>query len=457
MKIERMHPGHPRVGQEHPRHITSDHALDPRPASGNRPRGRAVGPIAVSRPSAVTNSSLHGGRSGRGPSRCGPVPWRPTASTARAAPRRQRWTLATPTIMSANSRGRASFTGLARQSRSAVASRSLMRSSFSRLSHKLDSAAAYAGVRMAVLRFGVLGPLSVDQGPVPEAKNRVLLATLLCCGRAASSRSTSSPSGCGTAEPPGNPRRVVQTHVVRLRRWLGDGAEIHTRGGGYLMEARRRAARPAGVPAAARRGRLGPRPRTRTGPAAGRPGALAGAGLRRRGLRRAARARRAGPRRAAATGAGAPRRPRPATRPRPRADPRTARADSSEFPLRERYWAQLMGRRCTAAGGGPRRSTPTGPRSGACATNSASSPAPSCANSTRRSSRANRPGRPRRSPSRGTAAGRARLPGAARPTSPPSPDRRSRPSWARPGSARARWRCAGPPRSPATSPTGSST
>lgn len=88
---------------------------------------------------------------------------------------------------------------------------------------------------MAVLRFGVLGPLSVDQGPVPGAKNRALLGTLLLrAGRLVTIDQLAE--RLWDDEPPGNPRRVVQTHVVRLRRWLGDGAEIHTRGGGYLME-----------------------------------------------------------------------------------------------------------------------------------------------------------------------------------------------------------------------------
>ncbi|MFC5818538.1 AfsR/SARP family transcriptional regulator [Nonomuraea harbinensis] len=93
---------------------------------------------------------------------------------------------------------------------------------------------------MVASRFSILGSLSVttEEGirtSVPGQKNRVLLATLLLHADQCVSVDQLARRLWGDRLPR-DPRRVVQTYVVRLRRWLGDGGLIRTRDGGYVME-----------------------------------------------------------------------------------------------------------------------------------------------------------------------------------------------------------------------------
>lgn len=83
------------------------------------------------------------------------------------------------------------------------------------------------------VHFSVLGPLTIDHHPLTSGKQRILLASLLL-----------RPGQVVTVEQlierlwgddlPRDPRRVVQTLVVRLRRVPGLSEVIRTQAGGYL-------------------------------------------------------------------------------------------------------------------------------------------------------------------------------------------------------------------------------
>ncbi|MEU4572613.1 BTAD domain-containing putative transcriptional regulator [Nonomuraea sp. NPDC023979] len=86
-------------------------------------------------------------------------------------------------------------------------------------------------------RFSVLGPLTVSLGdgvwrPVPGAKNRTLLASLLLHANQVVSIDGLSRRLWGD-QPPQDERRVVQTYVARLRQWIGDETVVRTWPGGY--------------------------------------------------------------------------------------------------------------------------------------------------------------------------------------------------------------------------------
>ena len=88
------------------------------------------------------------------------------------------------------------------------------------------------------LKVGVLGPMRVvvDGRPVmvSAGRQRVLLAVLaVSAGRSVPTDRLAA--ALWQNDPPGNPRRSVQTYVTRLRALLGDRA-IRTRTGGYLLD-----------------------------------------------------------------------------------------------------------------------------------------------------------------------------------------------------------------------------
>jgi DNA-binding SARP family transcriptional activator/tetratricopeptide (TPR) repeat protein len=92
------------------------------------------------------------------------------------------------------------------------------------------------------MRFGVLGPLLVDDGEsavsVPGGRQRVLLAALLVqAGQAVGAETLVDVVWDGS--PPPGAIDTLRTHVMRLRRVLGAraGARLVTRYPGYLIEA----------------------------------------------------------------------------------------------------------------------------------------------------------------------------------------------------------------------------
>jgi DNA-binding SARP family transcriptional activator len=92
------------------------------------------------------------------------------------------------------------------------------------------------------MRFGILGPLLVDDGDalidVPPARQRVLLAGLLVhAGQAVSAETLAEVVWDGS--PPPGAVNTVRTHVMRLRRALGPraGKRLVTRYPGYLVQA----------------------------------------------------------------------------------------------------------------------------------------------------------------------------------------------------------------------------
>src|SRR5256885_2444464 len=89
------------------------------------------------------------------------------------------------------------------------------------------------------MEFRVLGPPEVvDAGsvvPIPAAKLRTLLATLLLRANQATSLSQLADQLWADVSPD-NPRRAIQTYVTRLRQLLGDdGTLIQTLDGGYQI------------------------------------------------------------------------------------------------------------------------------------------------------------------------------------------------------------------------------
>src|SRR5919107_2106815 len=94
----------------------------------------------------------------------------------------------------------------------------------------------------AEMRFGILGPLEVRNGPapvrVPGAKERALLADLLVnAGRVVpADRLVEDLWG---DDPPGNPANTLQGRVSALRRALGPAGAglVVTRPPGYVLEA----------------------------------------------------------------------------------------------------------------------------------------------------------------------------------------------------------------------------
>jgi DNA-binding SARP family transcriptional activator len=92
------------------------------------------------------------------------------------------------------------------------------------------------------MRFGILGPVLVDDGAVavavPAARQRVLLAALLVhAGQAVSADALAEVVWDGS--PPPAAAGTLRTHVMRLRRVLGPraGKRLVTRYPGYLVEA----------------------------------------------------------------------------------------------------------------------------------------------------------------------------------------------------------------------------
>ena len=93
------------------------------------------------------------------------------------------------------------------------------------------------------VRFGVLGPLLVVDAmgaawPVPAAKQRIVLATLLlAAGRAVAAADLAE--ALWDASPPPNTPAVMRTYVARLRRALGPaGARLSGRPAGWAVELR---------------------------------------------------------------------------------------------------------------------------------------------------------------------------------------------------------------------------
>lgn len=81
--------------------------------------------------------------------------------------------------------------------------------------------------------FGVLGPLLTPAGPIGATKHRILLASLLV--RAGEVVSVEELTGhLWEAEPPGQPRATIQTYIRRLRQVLG-ASLIETSARGYRV------------------------------------------------------------------------------------------------------------------------------------------------------------------------------------------------------------------------------
>src|SRR5882762_4316648 len=92
---------------------------------------------------------------------------------------------------------------------------------------------------MPPMEFRVLGPLDARRAgrsvPIPAAKLRTLLATLLLQANQPTSLTQIADHLWADAQPD-NPRRAIQTYVTRLRQLLGDdGRLIDTLPGGYLI------------------------------------------------------------------------------------------------------------------------------------------------------------------------------------------------------------------------------
>ena len=92
------------------------------------------------------------------------------------------------------------------------------------------------------MRFGILGPLLVDDGEgpvsVPAGRLRLLLAALLLhAGQTVRAEALANVLWDGS--PPAGAADTLRTHVMRLRRVLGPsaGARLVTRYPGYLLEA----------------------------------------------------------------------------------------------------------------------------------------------------------------------------------------------------------------------------
>jgi DNA-binding SARP family transcriptional activator len=93
---------------------------------------------------------------------------------------------------------------------------------------------------LAAARFGLLGPLLVEDGAgqvvvVSAARQRILLAALLLRANATVSIEKLADALWGAC-PPSNATPVVRTYVMRLRRTLGDiGSRIVSQPSGYLL------------------------------------------------------------------------------------------------------------------------------------------------------------------------------------------------------------------------------
>ncbi|MGH3171642.1 MAG: AfsR/SARP family transcriptional regulator, partial [Trebonia sp.] len=90
------------------------------------------------------------------------------------------------------------------------------------------------------MEFGLLGPLAVRRAgvavPVPQGKQRALLAALLLSPDTIVSLRDLTETLWGTAPPPSS-RVTIQNYVMRLRKALGDGngTRIMTHAGGYSI------------------------------------------------------------------------------------------------------------------------------------------------------------------------------------------------------------------------------
>ncbi|TDD02057.1 helix-turn-helix domain-containing protein [Nonomuraea deserti] len=91
---------------------------------------------------------------------------------------------------------------------------------------------------MTALRFSVLGPLTMTRGgtrcPIPGGKVRVLLAALLLRPNQFVTFDQLS-ERLWAQQRPRNPRRVLQTNIVRLRQSLELSEVIRTEAGGYMV------------------------------------------------------------------------------------------------------------------------------------------------------------------------------------------------------------------------------
>lgn len=96
------------------------------------------------------------------------------------------------------------------------------------------------GVPLTAARFGLLGPLLVEDGAgqvlaMPAAKQRIALAALLLSANVTVSIEKLADALWG-ARPPPNATPVVRTYVMRLRRTLRDtGTRIVSQPSGYLL------------------------------------------------------------------------------------------------------------------------------------------------------------------------------------------------------------------------------
>src|SRR3954470_20389143 len=90
------------------------------------------------------------------------------------------------------------------------------------------------------MRFGLLGPLSVtgEDGPIAigAPKQRALLAALLLWHREEAVTADRLVDVLWGEEPPATAFKALQVHVSQLRRALGPGNGIVTRGAGYAIE-----------------------------------------------------------------------------------------------------------------------------------------------------------------------------------------------------------------------------
>ena len=227
------------------------------------------------------------------------------------------------------------------------------------------------------LDLRLLGPVEVRiDGRVVALgapKQRAVLAMLaLEAGRTVSADRLAE--GLWGEQPPASAPKMVQLYVSQLRRLLdGDGAQIVTRGRGYELRLGHGEVDVDPVRALLEQDR-----------AARGARAVARRGARRRRRRAVRRRRDPAPRRAAAARRRAGDRRRPRGRPPRRGDRRARGAGRRSIRCASGCTPSACSR-CTGPAARPRRWTPTARRAPRWSTRSASSRAPSCGASTRRS------------------------------------------------------------------------
>src|SRR4051794_5965112 len=90
------------------------------------------------------------------------------------------------------------------------------------------------------MRYALLGPLRIegDDGPIEigAPKQRALLAMLLLSRRDDAVPAERLVDGLGGEDPPATAAKALQVHVSQLRRALGPGQPIVTRGAGYAID-----------------------------------------------------------------------------------------------------------------------------------------------------------------------------------------------------------------------------